>query len=165
MIRTCCLLLLLLFPLFGAQAAPSAAACVIKHQQALLLVQDRISDRYSLSGGYIDAGETPAQAALRELFEETGLDLSHVDEVGRARYVPDPRASDEAWMVTVPVRIHLGRVTELPAVRGSDDADRAEWVLADTYQDLVADLRDTYGGEVFAAHDSMLFEFLGEKPF
>lgn len=83
MIRTCCLLLLLLFPLFGAQAAPSAAACVIKHQQALLLVQDRISDRYSLSGGYIDAGETPAQAALRELFEETGLRGRITGELGQ----------------------------------------------------------------------------------
>ncbi len=54
-------------------AAPSAAACAIRHQDQLLLVQDRISSRYSLSGGYIDGGESPQQAALRELFEETGL--------------------------------------------------------------------------------------------
>ena len=83
MIRTCCLLFLLLIPLLGAQAAPSAAACVIKHRQALLLVQDRISDRYSLSGGYIDAGETPAEAALRELFEETGLRGRITGELGQ----------------------------------------------------------------------------------
>lgn len=83
MIRTCCLLFLLLCPLLAVQAAPSAAACVIKHRQTLLLVQDRISDRYSLSGGYIDAGETPSQAALRELFEETGLRGRITSELGQ----------------------------------------------------------------------------------
>ncbi|MGY3859513.1 bifunctional NUDIX hydrolase/phosphatase PAP2 family protein [Aeromonas intestinalis] len=86
MIRACFFLFLLLSPLLAAQAgqtAPSAAACVIRHQQQLLLVQDRISGRYSLSGGYIDEGETPAQAALRELHEETGLPGRITAELGR----------------------------------------------------------------------------------
>jgi 8-oxo-dGTP pyrophosphatase MutT (NUDIX family) len=30
-------------------------------------------------GGHVDEGETPADAALREATEETGLDLRHVD--------------------------------------------------------------------------------------
>ncbi len=63
-------------------AAPSAAVCVVKHQQQLLLVQDRVSSRYSLTGGYIDAGETPQQAALRELYEETGLRGRVIAELG-----------------------------------------------------------------------------------
>jgi membrane-associated phospholipid phosphatase len=86
MIRAFFFLLLLLSPQLvvqAAQTAPSAAACVIRHQQQLLLVQDRISGRYSLSGGYIDAGETAEQAALRELFEETGLRGQITAELGR----------------------------------------------------------------------------------
>ena len=87
MLRPALLLLLLLgslsSSLFAVEAPPGAAACVIRHQQELLLVQDRISDRYSLSGGYIDGGETPAQAALRELFEETGLHGRITGELGR----------------------------------------------------------------------------------
>ncbi|MGL6052520.1 MAG: NUDIX hydrolase, partial [Aeromonas salmonicida] len=63
--------------------APAAAACTIRHQDQLLLVQDRISSRYSLSGGYIDSGESPQQAALRELYEETGLRGEVVQELGR----------------------------------------------------------------------------------
>ncbi|MGS3186044.1 phosphatase PAP2 family protein [Aeromonas taiwanensis] len=87
MIRSA-LLLILLFgalcvPLRAAEPPPSAAACVVRHQQSLLLVQDSLSSRYSLSGGYIDAGETPAQAALRELFEETGLRGRVTGELGR----------------------------------------------------------------------------------
>lgn len=77
------LLASLLAPSFAAEAPPGAAACVIRHQQQLLLVQDRISGRYSLSGGYIDAGESAEQAALRELFEETGLRGRITAELGR----------------------------------------------------------------------------------
>lgn len=87
MSRTLFLLLLTLFaavPAVSAEpAAPSAAACAIRHQDQLLLVQDRISSRYSLSGGYIDGGESPQQAALRELYEETGLRGEIVANLGR----------------------------------------------------------------------------------
>ena len=87
MSRTLFLLLLTLFaavPAVSAEpAAPSAAACAIRHQDQLLLVQDRISSRYSLSGGYIDGGESPQQAALRELYEETGLHGEIVADLGR----------------------------------------------------------------------------------
>ncbi|HHQ4542405.1 TPA: bifunctional NUDIX hydrolase/phosphatase PAP2 family protein [Aeromonas veronii] len=87
MSRALFLLLLALFaalPALSAEpAAPSAAACAIRHQDQLLLVQDRISSRYSLSGGYIDGGESPEQAVLRELYEETGLRGEVVQELGR----------------------------------------------------------------------------------
>ncbi|WP_303845833.1 bifunctional NUDIX hydrolase/phosphatase PAP2 family protein [Aeromonas sobria] len=87
MSRTLFLLLLTLFtaaPALSAEpAAPTAAACAIRHQDQLLLVQDRISSRYSLSGGYIDGGESPQQAALRELYEETGLPGEVGQELGR----------------------------------------------------------------------------------
>ena len=87
MSRTLFLLLLALFaalPALSAEpAGPTAAACAIRHQDQLLLVQDRISSRYSLSGGYIDGGESPEQAALRELYEETGLRGEVVQELGR----------------------------------------------------------------------------------
>ncbi len=87
MSRTLFLLLLALFaalPALSAEpAGPTAAACAIRHQDQLLLVQDRISSRYSLSGGYIDGDEHPEQAALRELFEETGLRGEVVQELGR----------------------------------------------------------------------------------
>ncbi|UBR45994.1 bifunctional NUDIX hydrolase/phosphatase PAP2 family protein [Aeromonas veronii] len=80
-------LFLLLLALFGAlpalSAEPTAAVCAIRHQDQLLLVQDRISSRYSLSGGYIDGGERPEQAALRELYEETGLRGEIVADLGR----------------------------------------------------------------------------------
>ena len=51
-----------------------AQAIVIKDDQILLL-KTRIGDRedYELPGGGIEEGETPEDAAIRELFEETGI--------------------------------------------------------------------------------------------
>jgi hypothetical protein len=80
-----------------------------------------------------------------------------------ARYVPDPRASDEAWAVTIPVHVDLGDhpAGGLPWVSGGDDARHATWVLARTYEQLEDTLHRRYGGRVFAAHVPMLTEFLG----
>ena len=51
-----------------------AQAIVIKDDKILLL-KTRIGDRedYELPGGGIEEGETPEDAAIRELFEETGI--------------------------------------------------------------------------------------------
>jgi hypothetical protein len=81
----------------------------------------------------------------------------------RPRYVPDPRASDEAWAVTWPVHIDLGEVADrgaLPAVLGDDDARRAEWIPAYNYPQLAEHLDRFFGGRVFAAHVAMLDDFL-----
>ncbi|MBG0814169.1 NUDIX domain-containing protein [Planomonospora sp. ID82291] len=130
----------------------------------LLMVERGDGHGWALPGGTVDPGEDPADAAARELGEETGLHWGD----GRsfrplpARYVPDPRASDEAWMVTVPARCDLGTVARvnLPAVQGADDAKRAAWVRADSYPTLTGYLATMYGGRVFAAHTGLLREVL-----
>ncbi|MEO3875508.1 NUDIX domain-containing protein [Nonomuraea sp. B12E4] len=138
------------------------------HDRVLVMVERGDGHGWALPGGTVEPGENPGAAAVRELQEETGLrpdTLACGDfwKVLPARYVPDPRASDEAWMVTVPARGHLGTVcrADLPPVVGADDARRAEWVCAGTYASLVEYLRRVYGGRVFAAHEAMLQDLLG----
>ncbi|MGP4104959.1 NUDIX domain-containing protein [Nonomuraea sp. KM90] len=151
---------------WGEQLAADAIVMATDHDGHRWLVMVERSDGHgwALPGGYVDPGENPAHAAVRELAEETGLVLEDVDwQPLPARYVPDPRASDEAWMVTVPAIAHLSVTAraELPRVLGADDARRAAWMRADSYTALVGDLDVWYGGKVFAAHRTLLMELLG----
>jgi ADP-ribose pyrophosphatase len=134
----------------------------------LLVVERGDGYGWAVPGGHVEPGETPPEAALRELREETTLPATAISP-GRCRpmpprYVPDPRSSDEAWAVTVPLHVDLGGFGSLlPHVAGGDDARRAAWILAISYESLTADLDTRYGGRVFAAHVLMLRDFLGTE--
>ncbi|HMH92744.1 MAG TPA: NUDIX domain-containing protein [Streptosporangiaceae bacterium] len=149
---------------WGEQLMADALVTVtIGGQRYLLMVERGDGYGWAVPGGSAEPGETGLQAAVRELVEETGLAVPLAACRPQAPlYVPDPRASDEAWAVTVPVHIDLGHLGGLPSVNGADDARRAEWVRADHYGHLVAWLGQVYGGRVFAAHVAMLEQFLGQ---
>ncbi|WP_250214754.1 NUDIX domain-containing protein [Acrocarpospora catenulata] len=132
----------------------------------LVMVERSDGHGWALPGGHVDPGEDPAHAAVRELAEETGLTLHGAHwQTLPARYVPDPRASDEAWMVTMPslTRLRVSHWNELPVPVGADDAWRAAWIICDDYAALVRDLADIYGGQVFPAHRDLLAELLGTR--
>jgi 8-oxo-dGTP pyrophosphatase MutT (NUDIX family) len=130
----------------------------------LLLIEREDGHGWAVPGGAIEPGESPAEAAARELAEETGLVIDQgLWEGGQPQWVPDPRGSDEAWAVTVAARAYLGRVDTFAPVRGADDARRARWVGAADYADLVAELAALYNGEVFPAHVALLLAELGGR--
>ena len=129
----------------------------------LLMVERDDGHGWALPGGHVDPEDADAlAAAVRELAEEAGLLLPVADDwtVDEPRYVPDPRASDEAWMVTVLCRVDIGAIGTGYLAAG-DDAARAAWVFADSYDALVGDLAARFGGGVFTAHVAMLREVLG----
>ncbi|MEU7802716.1 NUDIX domain-containing protein [Micromonospora arborensis] len=149
------------------QCADALVFATAGPRRAVVMVERSDGHGWALPGGYVDPGEDPIDAAVRELGEETGLVVDRAEEphvAMPARYVPDPRASDEAWMVTTPVRVDLGPYYEwacLPVVTGSDDAKRARWVVADSYTRLVQHLANVYAGTVFPAHRDLLADVLG----
>lgn len=129
----------------------------------IVMVERTDGHGWAIPGGMVEPGEDPVAAARRELEEETQLRLDGVCwRAAPPRYVPDPRASDEAWMVTVLVRVDVGvhERDQQPEVVGADDAARAAWVRADDYPTLVDHVARTYGATVFPAHVGMLTEVL-----
>lgn len=61
---------------------PSVAVMIRDAEGRLLLVRDRDTGLWQTVGGAMDPGEQPADAAVREAFEETGLVIEPVRILG-----------------------------------------------------------------------------------
>lgn len=61
-------------------------------EDRVLLVRERADERWALPGGYVDIGDSPSEAAVRETAEEAGLEV----RVTRLAGVFDTRLQPEA---------------------------------------------------------------------
>jgi ADP-ribose pyrophosphatase YjhB (NUDIX family) len=57
-------------------------AFVLNEQKQVLLIKRVDSDLWALPGGFHDLGETPANCAVRECFEETGYNIEVIRLLG-----------------------------------------------------------------------------------
>lgn len=96
---------------------------------------------WALPGGFVDEGEALATAAVREAREETGLEVTLVEQL---HSYSDPRRDPRHHTIST---VFLGRAAGEP--RGGDDALRAEafaWSalpapLAFDHAEILADAR------------------------
>jgi 8-oxo-dGTP pyrophosphatase MutT (NUDIX family) len=87
---------------------------------------------WTLPGGRVDPGETPAEAARREVREETGLEVNVLRETEIYTYRAGPSAGDPLHPYVI--HEHLCVVVAGTLTAG-DDAAEARWV---TLPDLAA---------------------------
>ncbi|MEO6626886.1 MAG: CoA pyrophosphatase [Burkholderiaceae bacterium] len=103
---------------WGADVAGVPKPANWSKQAALILTRRALSlgrhaGQWALPGGRVDAGETPEQAALRELFEEIGLQLDSNDILGRL----DDYVTHSGFVMT-PVVVWAGAAPALLADPG-----------------------------------------------
>jgi mutator protein MutT len=108
----------------------AASVAVLRDNRVLVAARGRgaMTGRYSLPGGLVEAGETLAEAALRELREEVGVEaemiglLDHVEVIERDA---DARVKHHFVICAHAARWRAGE----PQV--SDEALDVRWVTAD----------------------------------
>lgn len=110
---------------------------------------------YAVPGGFIEQRETAYQSAVRELREETRLDLleSSMKAALKGNAVFDhPDRSQRGRTITHAFYFDLGS-RPLPEVRADDDAQSAEWVNIE----MLTQMEDQFHDD----HFHMLDHFLG----
>lgn len=119
----------------------------------ILLIRRGDNGLWAIPGGMVDPGETVKVALVRELREETGVDLFGYspDTVLRRGYVNDWRNTDHAWVCSTAALFLLPKVV---STKAGDDALEARWFPFISVDHLVEDLVPL--GGLYAAHIPLL---------
>lgn len=97
---------------------------------------DPFKDKWALPGGFVDEGEDLAHAAERELFEETGIRVEGLEQLGAfGKPGRDPRQH------TVSIA-YVGFTDAKAEAVGADDAEEAKWFSVESLPELAFDHAD-----------------------
>jgi 8-oxo-dGTP pyrophosphatase MutT (NUDIX family) len=72
-----------------------------------ILIRPKGSETWALPKGHIEKGESIETAAIREVREETGLEVTHVEPLGEVSYIFSWRDQPEGSLVRIFKRVHF----------------------------------------------------------
>jgi 8-oxo-dGTP diphosphatase len=124
----------------GSRAQPLLTVDVVvlteTAPRSVLLIQrghPPFAGDWALPGGFVEEGERVADAAPRELAEETGLKTGRLALFG---VYDTPGRDPRGWTVSV---VYLTRAPAELAVSGADDASDARWFRSTALPKLAFD--------------------------
>ncbi|MDQ3764705.1 MAG: NUDIX hydrolase [Actinomycetota bacterium] len=85
-------------PLDRSRCFVAAGVLFFDDVERILLVQPTYKDHWDIPGGYVETGETPAQAAAREIREELSLEVA-VGPLLVADWAPHPDEGDKLLLI------------------------------------------------------------------
>lgn len=102
----------------------------------LLLIRHRFGGHWSFPKGHVEAGENEQQTALREVWEETGLEIELVDGFRHSvEYFPKPYIKKQ-------VVYFLGRAVNDDTRMQEEEISELRWVTIDEAQRMVTFAND-----------------------
>ncbi|HET8884063.1 MAG TPA: NUDIX hydrolase [Candidatus Saccharimonadales bacterium] len=94
-------------------ARPSSAVIILEdEQERALIVKANYKSHWTFPGGVIDAGETPKQAAVREIKEEVGLTIG-IDSVQFGWMVARHSAAVDTYQFIFKARLQPGMADQI----------------------------------------------------
>ena len=104
-----------------------AADAAVRRNDSVLLIQRKhppMKGAWALPGGFVDQGEDPLHAAVRELHEETGLEGTNPELL---MVMGDPNRDPRKHIVSIVYEIQVSE-NQRPAA-GDDAADAKFWPI------------------------------------
>ncbi len=122
-------------PMLTADVVALAGAAEDAHVLLIQRGNPPFVGSWALPGGFVEEGEQVAEAAPRELAEETGLrvDAGSLELLG---VYDTPGRDPRGWTVSV---VYIARVPGESAVTGADDASDARWFSVEEPPELAFD--------------------------
>ncbi len=102
------------------------AGCVVVDEYERILLLHRSTDeqtQWELPGGKIEEGELPAEAAIREMYEELGVRVQLTAELGSAEFEDDETEYHYTWFQA----IVIGGEPSIQEPQKFDDLDYVEF--------------------------------------
>jgi 8-oxo-dGTP diphosphatase len=101
---------------------------VVRHDDDLLVIKDRIWQTYKLPGGFIDDGENISQAVVREVYEETGIDVAFQEIISLGHFLPAQFGESNLYVISVatPLSTHID-------IQDDQEILEARWMNIEEY--------------------------------
>lgn len=128
-----------------------AAYAIIVHENKILLVNTRSTNKLFFPGGAIEKGETPEQALKREVLEEAGIEIqiTKLFKVHTSFFYYDPW--NKAFHNISAIYTCDTDTTELTSKNNvlEDEAEKPRWIALD---EVRPDEFQDWAGEVFTEY-------------
>ena len=123
-----------MFKIKEAEIGKTVDAVIEDEKGNIVLIKRRyppFKDFYALPGGFIEKGENPKRAIIREAKEETNLDISIIKKIGVFdKEGRDPRGN----VISTAYKCRI--IGNASKIRGGSDSTLAEFIPKDKIEDL-----------------------------